>query len=127
MFISSFLSSSVFVNELIKWLSTGFVRQNAPLCKHVLEIWFPAQSAVCLKAAPLRKGLKRLISFLAPFFLFFFFFFLSLALSTPPAPMCSSLKPPGRRRKKTLAASEIGLFHNYLLARLHSTVKLNRE
>lgn len=29
------LISSVFVNKLINWLSTSFVRQNAPLCKRV--------------------------------------------------------------------------------------------
>ena len=107
MFISPVLSSSVFVNELIKWLSTGFVRQNAPLCKHVLEIWFPAQSAVCLKAAPLRKGLKRLILFLAPLFLFFSPPHLSLS------PLLQlfcvlPLSPRGEGEKKTLAASEIG-------------------
>lgn len=61
-----------------------------------------------LESSATQKGFEKANLVSGTFLPFFFFFFLSLALSTPPAPLCSSLKPPGRRRKKTLAASEIG-------------------
>lgn len=80
------------VNKLIKWSSTSFVKANAPLCKHVFKICFPALVGCLLESSSTQKGFERLIWFLAPFF-----FFCSLCLLAPLLELLSvlSFKPSG--------------------------------
>lgn len=65
-----------------------FCKANTPLCKHVLNIWFPAIDGCLLESSATQEGSERLILFLAP--LFFFCSPLSLPRRPAPrAPLCS--------------------------------------
>lgn len=104
------------MREVIKWLSIGCVQQSTPLCKHVFKIWFPAQSAVCVKT-----GFERLILFLAPFSFLFPLYPVLLLLEH----LCSLLEPRGKQGK--YAGSVFSWFYNYLLLRFYAKVKISHE